>query len=42
MNASAGRSNFSGNLLLRWLPKYMPGNEPINRYPNKVKSTEPR
>jgi hypothetical protein len=40
--ARTGRSTLSGTRALRWLPKKMPGREPMTSEPSSTQSTDPR
>ena len=40
--ARTGRSTLSGTRALRWLPKKMPGREPMTSEPSNTQSTDPR
>src|SRR5260370_1383996 len=40
--ARTGRNTFSGTRALRWLPKKMPGREPMPSEPTSTQSTDPR
>jgi hypothetical protein len=40
--ARTGRSTLSGTRALRWLPKRMPGREPMTSEPSSTQSTDPR
>jgi hypothetical protein len=40
--ARTGRSTLSGTRALRWLPKKMPGREPMTSEPSGTQSTDPR
>jgi hypothetical protein len=40
--ARTGRSTLSGTRALRWLPKKMPGSEPMTSEPSSTQSTDPR
>ena len=40
--ARTGRNTLSGTRALRWLPKKMPGREPMTSEPSSTQSTDPR